>query len=193
MQMEIFLENTALIASLVALIVIGFMFFILTGQKRQAMHANWNRFENPGQNELGKVDPIYESENKIKSKAEEILEQFDELELIQKIYKLLVLEKIYLQQGLTVGDFAKKLGVQARIVTQIFSELYGHTFKELINMYRVEYAKEKIEEGFLDHFTMEALGQKAGFSSRTTFFNVFKKEIGVCPSEYWKNYLTQAA
>lgn len=191
--MEIFLENTALTASIVALIVTGFMFFILFGQKKHAFDANLNRLEIPEQNELGKIDSINESENKIKSKAEEILEQFDELELIRKIYKLLVLERIYLQQGLTVGDFAKKLGVQARIVTHIFGELYGHTFKELINMYRVEYAKERIEEGFLDHFTMEALGQKAGFSSRTTFFNVFKKEIGVCPSEYLKNYLTQAA
>lgn len=191
--MEIFFGNTVLIASIVALIVIGFMFFVLTGQKKQAVHANLNRSEIPEQNELGKNDQVYEIDNKVKSKAEEILDQFDELELIQKIYKLLVLEEIYLQQGLTVGEFAKKLGVQARIVTQIFGELYGHSFKELTNMYRVEYAKERIEEGFLDHYTMEALGQKAGFSSRTTFFNVFKKEIGVCPSEFWKNYLTQAA
>lgn len=191
--MEIFFGNTVLIASIVALIVIGFMFFVLTGQKKQAVHANLNRSEIPEQNELGKNDQVYEIDNKVKSKAEEILDQFDELELIQKIYKLLVVEEIYLQQGLTVGEFAKKLGVQARIVTQIFGELYGHSFKELTNMYRVEYAKNRIEEGFLDQFTLEALGNKAGFSSRTTFFNVFKKEIGVCPSEYWKNYLTQAA
>ncbi|MDO8966195.1 AraC family transcriptional regulator [Algoriphagus sp.] len=121
------------------------------------------------------------------------MEQFDELELTQKIYQLLVIEEIYLQHGLTVGEFAKKLGVQARIVTQILDNLYGHSFKELTNMYRIEYAKERIEEGFLDSYTLEALGQEAGFSSRTTFFNVFKKEIGICPSEYWKKYLAQAA
>lgn len=124
---------------------------------------------------------------------ENVLDQFDELELTQRIYQLLVLERIYLQQGLTVGEFAKKLGVQARIVTEILNKLYGHSFKELTNMYRVEYAKEKIEEGFLDLYTVEALGNEAGFSSRTTFFNVFKREIGVCPSEYWKNFLAEAA
>lgn len=146
------------------------------------------------------IDPIIDSNDfsqdgfeKVKDKSEDILDQFDELELTKRIYQLLVLEKIYLQQGLTVGDFAKKLGVQARIVTQIFAKLYGHTFKELINMYRVEYAKRMIEEGFLDYYTLEALGNDAGFSSRTTFFNVFKKEIGTCPSEYWKNYLVEEA
>ena len=134
-----------------------------------------------------------EANSEVKSKAEDILEYFDELELTKRIYELLVLEKIYQQQGLTVGDFAKKLGVQARIVTQILDKLYGHTFKELTNMYRVEYAKERIEEGYLDLYTLDALGKEAGFSSRTTFFNVFKKEIGICPSEYWKNYLAEAA
>ncbi|WP_168171890.1 AraC family transcriptional regulator [Algoriphagus sp. A40] len=132
------------------------------------------------------------SEN-IRSDFENVLDQFDELELTQRIYQLLVVEEIYLQQGLTVGEFAKKLGVQARIVTEILNKLYGHSFKELTNMYRVEYAKEKIEEGFLDLYTVEALGNEAGFSSRTTFFNVFKREIGVCPSEFWKNYLAEAA
>ncbi|HSF55287.1 MAG TPA: helix-turn-helix domain-containing protein [Algoriphagus sp.] len=130
---------------------------------------------------------------KAREKYDDVLDQFDEQELTQKIYQLLVLEKIYLQQGLTVGEFAKKLGVQARIVTQIFDKLYGHTFKELTNMYRVEYAKERIEEGYLDLYTLEALGHEAGFSSRTTFFNVFKKEIGTCPSEYWKSSLENVA
>lgn len=132
-------------------------------------------------------------QGKIKDGSQDILNQFDESDLIRKIYKLLVLDKIYLQQGLTVGEFAAKLGVQARIVTQIFEKLYGHTFKELTNMYRVEYAKERIEEGFLDHYTLEALGYESGFNSRTTFFNVFKREIGTCPSDYWKSYLAQVA
>lgn len=126
-------------------------------------------------------------------KTLDVLNQFDESELTGRIYELLVLQGIYRQQNLTVGEFAKKLGVQARIVTQILEKLYGHTFKELTTMYRVEYAKERIEEGYLDTYTLDALGKEAGFSSRTTFFNSFKKEIGICPSEYWKNYLKEAA
>lgn len=125
------------------------------------------------------------------SKVTNVLEEFDTLELARKMYKVWVQERIYMQQGLTVKEFGKKLGVEARIVGQILNSLYGHTFKELTGMYRVEYAKQRIEEGFLDEYTLEALGMESGFSSRTTFFNVFKKEIGICPSEYWKNYLAE--
>lgn len=127
----------------------------------------------------------------IENSHELILGQFNELEITRRIYETLVVEEIYKEQGLTVGEFAKKLGVQARVVTQLTEKLYGHSFKELTNMYRVEYAKERIEEGYLDLFTLDALGKEAGFSSRITFFNVFKKEIGICPSEYWKNYLNE--
>lgn len=191
--MELFTENTLLISGILALILLAVVFFVLDRQKKQRVALKLNELEIPVQVEAEATEEGDLIKGKVKSKAEDVLDQFDETELIQKIYKLLVLEKIYLQQGLTVAEFAKSLGVQARIVTQIFGELYGHTFKELTNMYRVEFAKERIEEGFLDHYTMEALGQEAGFSSRTTFFNVFKKEMGVCPSEYWKNHLKQVA
>ncbi len=184
--MKIILENSLLISSVSALVLIVVGLFILTKQKKNFEPINARESGSPNPVKLEVQNHNGFDEESVKSKSQEVLEKFDELELIQKIYKLLVLEKIYLQQGLTVTEFAEKLGVQVRIVTRLFGELYGHTFKELTNMYRVEFAKERIEQGYLDHLTMEALGQEAGFSSRTTFFNVFKKELGVCPSEYSK-------
>lgn len=191
--MDSFTLLIILVFSVAGVMLLGWKFFLRPRLARNNSALNVIELEAELIKDLTGEVVEEEEDLPIKSKPEEILEQFDELELIQRIHKLLVLEEIYLEKGLTVGDFAKKLGVQARIVTQILSELYGHTFKELTNMYRVEYAKTRIEEGFLDLYTLEALGQESGFSSRTTFFNVFKKEIGVCPSEYWKNYLEKAA
>lgn len=191
--MEIFIENTFLLVGVISIALIVFSVMILNVQKEQHAIVNLTGNEFSGQNNRTESIQTDHGKDESKLRTVDLLAHFNEFELIQRLHQILVIERIYLQQGLTVGGFAKNLGVQPREVTQIFGELYGHSFKELTNMYRVEYAKEKIEEGFLDQFTLEALGFEAGFSSRTTFFNVFKKEIGLCPSEYWKNFLTVAA
>ncbi len=64
----------------------------------------------------------------------------------------------------------------------------GKTTRELINFHRVKYAKEKITSGYLDQYTLDALGKEAGFSSRTTFFNAFKKELGQSPTAFWTDF-----
>lgn len=119
--------------------------------------------------------------------------QLDEFHLTKRIFDLFGEEKIYQDHNLNVGEFADRLGVKPRVVTQVLDKLSGTTFKELTNLYRIKYAIEKIEEGYLEKYTLEALAKEAGFNSRITFFNVFKKEIGVCPREYWKRCLTMAA
>ena len=119
--------------------------------------------------------------------------QLDEFQLTKRIFDLFGEEKIYQNHGLNVGEFADRLGVKPRVVTQVLAKLSGTTFKELTNLYRVKFAVEKIEEGYLEKYTLEALGSEAGFNSRITFFNVFKKEMGVCPREYWKKCLSIAA
>gem|GEM_PF-2045934 len=130
----------------------------------------------------------------IKSQLEEIPSfQLDEFQLTKRIFDLFGEEKIYQNHSLNVGEFADRLGVKPRVVTQVLDKLSGTSFKELTNLYRIKYAVEKIEEGYLEKYTLEALGKEAGFNSRITFFNVFKKEMGMCPREYWKKCLSIAA
>lgn len=118
------------------------------------------------------------------------LGRFDEIEISQKIGILFILNKIYLNKDLKVDDLAQKIGIQSRFVAPVFKMLYGHRFKELTNMYRVEYAKNKIEAGFLNHDTLEVLADRSGFKSQSTFLNVFKKETGKYPYEYSRSYLS---
>jgi AraC-like DNA-binding protein len=102
-------------------------------------------------------------------------------------------EKIFLIPNLLVYDFAKKINVPVRQVPFLISSLYGKTFKDLINELRIKCAIAKLEEGYLDTFTLESLGEECGFNSRTTFYNAFKKETGISPSEYWKRFCVNIA
>lgn len=120
--------------------------------------------------------------------SKEETSKFNVEEFREKLTRLLDEDQIFLKPGLLVSDFSKELGLAKKYLPETLDKIYGKGFKELINQYRVSYAKEKIENGYLDLFTLESLGKEAGFNSRTTFFNAFKKELNVSPSEYWKRF-----
>lgn len=105
-----------------------------------------------------------------------------------KLRQLLEQDKIFKVRGLLVGDLARQLRVRTRTVSILMREVYGMDFRSAINHFRVYHALKKIEEGYLDDFTIESLGESCGFNSRTTFFNAFKKEFGTGPGGYWKDY-----
>ncbi|MBD3627209.1 helix-turn-helix domain-containing protein [Cyclobacterium sp.] len=107
---------------------------------------------------------------------------------IRRINDLLVQKQVFLQQDLKVGDFAAMAGVNSRDLSILIQNEFHKGFRELINHYRVAYAIDKLEEGYLDSRTLDALSRDSGFNSRVTFFNAFKKEMGVSPSEYWSHY-----
>lgn len=93
-------------------------------------------------------------------------------------------ELIFKEKDLTVADLAKRLKISVRHLPQILHQVYGKNFKDLVNHYRNQLAKEKIEKGYLETFTLESLADEVGYNSRITFFNAFKKEFKVSPSEF---------
>lgn len=103
-----------------------------------------------------------------------------------KLKRLLEEESLYLDPNLAVKDLADLLNVPPRNLPEIFAELYGKTFKDVINIYRVNFAKSKIEENYLSSCTVDSLAGISGFNSRVTLYKVFKKEFSLSPSEYWR-------
>jgi AraC-like DNA-binding protein len=49
---------------------------------------------------------------------------------------------------------------------------------------RIKYAKQKIVEGYLYKFSIEALFLESGFKSPQTFYRNFKKFEGITPKKY---------
>ncbi|MGY6521969.1 MAG: helix-turn-helix domain-containing protein [Mongoliitalea sp.] len=107
-------------------------------------------------------------------------EQFKSIDLIIRQNKL------YLQKDLTLLKLSKIINISSRKLSSLIHEHTGKGYSDFINCYRASFAKEKIDEGYLNNYTIEALSDQAGFNSRVTFYNVFKKIQGVCPSDYHK-------
>ena len=60
------------------------------------------------------------------------------------------------------------------------------TVPYFINSLRIDFSCKKIENGFLENFTIEALAKMSGFKTQENFNKVFKKIKKVTPSEYYK-------
>ncbi len=93
-------------------------------------------------------------------------------------------KKPYLIIGLNISQLAVEINISTRLISFIMNQHFEMRFNEFINKYRVSYIKQKINESYLDSYTLNSLASEAGFSNLTTFIAAFKKIENCTPSEY---------
>ena len=102
----------------------------------------------------------------------------------QKLELLCKNEHIYTDSTLNREKVAEKLGISAGYVSQIINTITGDNFAHYINQYRVEAVKEMISSSEYENYTLLTMGLESGFTSKTTFYNAFKKVTGQTPNEF---------
>ncbi len=108
-------------------------------------------------------------------------------EQVQALEALMRNEKPYLDPSLTLDALAARLSFSPRTLSHIINRHYGYNFFEFINKYRIDAAKEMLLKESQRHSTVLDIMYKAGFNSKATFNNFFKKSVGMTPREYRKN------
>ncbi len=103
---------------------------------------------------------------------------------IKKNLDLLVQKKLHLQQDFNVTTCAREMEMPAHHLSYFLKQHYGLTFSAYRNQLRMDHARRLIQDGFLDHNTMESLAWECGFASRSSFSKAFKNATGHNPSEY---------
>lgn len=91
--------------------------------------------------------------------------------------------KPYIKGGYTMGDLSRELSIPSHQLSAFINQEYSKNFNELINNYRVAYLEELVATSpeYLN-YTLEALGQLAGFKSRASFYSAVKKKTGLTPA-----------
>ena len=90
----------------------------------------------------------------------------------------------YLNKGVNISQISVATGIPVKQLSFIMNNHFKQRFNDFINQHRIEYITKKINQGYLDHYTLQTLSSEAGFTSPTTFIAAFKK-IELCsPSEY---------
>ncbi len=100
------------------------------------------------------------------------------------IKNVMEIQQLYLQPDLQIIDVANLVNIPVHHCSHVINNHIGKNFRDWINSYRIahflkEYPLQREKK------TIEALAKESGFKSQATFYNAFKKEKGVMPTNYF--------
>lgn len=106
------------------------------------------------------------------------------VESLKKLDDLMEQDRPFLNPNLTLNDLSDKLGISSHNLSEILNTQLHQNFFDFVNKYRVEEVKTKLEDKRNDHLTLLSIALDAGFNSKSGFNLIFKKYLGLTPSEY---------
>ena len=133
---------------------------------------------------------LFWSSKKLKKmqKIDQVL--YDKLDITSLIDKILNLESNYefiKDNELDKKFISKTLKVPEYQVKLLFSYHNFLSNTEYKNAIKINQSLRLLNNGYLDSFTIDSLSKKVGFKSRITFYNNFRKFVGVSVSDYFKS------
>lgn len=102
----------------------------------------------------------------------------------QRLLYLLEVEKVYLDENVTLPSLSRKLSISPRNLSQVINEQLNMNFCDLINVYRIEAAKRILSEPKQKNFSVMEIAFQVGFNSKASFYRAFRKHTGMTPSQY---------
>ena len=108
-----------------------------------------------------------------------VAKSWDDDSLLSRFERLIFGKQLFLEPGLTLVDVAEKLHTNKTYVSRLVNNTYEMPFPDLVNTLRVDYAEQFIVAH--PDARQNEIAQACGFSSASSFNNIFKKVTGVTP------------
>jgi len=103
-----------------------------------------------------------------------------------ELLALMAREHPHRDPELTLASLAELLNSTPHKISELLNAELGQTFYDFVNGYRVEEVRLRLAEPKAKHLSVLTLAMDAGFASKSTFNDVFKKRTGQTPSTYRK-------
>ena len=134
------------------------------------------------------VKAFYESENKAEKEKYKTstLKEAECRQLATQLRQCMEEQRPYINPDLKLNDLAKMSNISSYNMSYLFSQYMQVSYYDYVNEYRINAFKQMVKAGGTERYTLEAMAEKCGFSSRTSFFRSFKKVTGETPNEYIK-------
>lgn len=87
----------------------------------------------------------------------------------------------YLEYGLTLTDMSEQLDISSRNLSYTINRSFGKNFYDFINSYRLDNACRLLRK---TEQPIKEVMYGSGFSNKGTFNAIFKRNLGMTPSEY---------
>lgn len=107
--------------------------------------------------------------------------------ILKRLHDIMEMEKAYLDDELTLPVLSSMLGISRQQLSQILNERIGKSYSAYINGFRLQYAEKLLIQN--RDMSILRIAFQAGFNSKSSFNNQFKRTIGVAPTEYRDKHL----
>lgn len=104
--------------------------------------------------------------------------------LAKKLEVVMHRDKPYMHPDLKIADLATAIDTSAHTLSYLFNQYLKRNYYDYINDYRIAEFKRLVNTDEYAKYTLSALAEHCGFSSRASFFRYFKKATGITPNEY---------
>ncbi len=108
-------------------------------------------------------------------------------QLFAAVNEYITKQESYLNPDLRLDELAKEMKVNRNHLSQSINVLAQKSFWSYINNFRIEEAKKRLRDPKFHHFTIEAIALDSGFNSISGFNTIFKKSVGMTPSDFKKS------
>lgn len=102
------------------------------------------------------------------------------------IYKCILyqleIRQVFLDATLSLKKLSELVDTNQTYLSNVVNKYFGCNLKELLNTYRVEYAKELLRS---NKCSLDKVPEKSGFTSRSAFYSAFSKIAGESPKRYF--------
>jgi AraC-like DNA-binding protein len=105
--------------------------------------------------------------------------------LAAELRRLVEADKVYRQEGLTIGGLAERLGAHEHKVRELINDQLGfRNFNAFLNHYRIRDAQAVLADPGARHRNVAEVAYEVGFRSLGPFNKAFKDQTGRTPTEY---------
>jgi AraC-like DNA-binding protein len=101
--------------------------------------------------------------------------------------RLIAEKELFKNPKITAPEVARMLAMPPYQLSALLNKEEGTRFPELINRFRIEYALNQLKCGKNKDMSIEGIALDSGFASRSTFYEVLKKSMGITPTEFLRS------
>ncbi len=124
---------------------------------------------------------------KIKGKGPKLPDKAKQEDIVRELERLFREQKVHLQKGLTVAMVAKAIQKPTYLISQTIRHHYGLKFTDFVNKFRVQEVKDQLADQA--NPTIETIALQTGFSSTSSLYQAFKREVNLTPQAYRKQLI----
>jgi len=116
--------------------------------------------------------------------ARQSLSDENQRDILEKLKIIMGDKKPYLKDNISIKDLSCELDIPSHHLSIVINNKLGKNFYNFINGYRVEDAKNILQDPLSAEVSIISIAYKVGFNSKSTFNTVFKKTTGLTPTQF---------